>query len=126
MARRRGAAAKRDTGPMEPFKRITVKQAKTMLDKGDSVVVDVRQLDEWRAGHAKGAIHIPVDDVLSRIDELPADKNLLFICAVGVRSALACEMAAAMGRPPERLFNIEQGTPTWIEQKLPTSYNDDP
>ena len=97
-----------------------------MLDKGDSLVVDVRQPDEWVAGHVKGAVHIPVDEVLTRIDELPAEQNLLFICAAGVRSALACEMAAAMGRQPEQLFNIEEGTATWIERNLPTSYNNDP
>ena len=114
------------TTPLEPFKRISVDQAKRMLDRGDSVVVDVRRLDEWVTGHVKGAIHIPVDDVLNRVDELPKDKNLLFICAAGVRSALACEMAAAMGRPPERLFNIEEGIPTWIDKKLPTSYKNQP
>ena len=114
------------TTPLEPFKRISVDQAKRMLDRGDSVVVDVRRLDEWVTGHVKGAIHIPVDDVLNRVDELPKDKNLLFICAAGVRSALACEMAAAMGRPQERLFNIEEGTPTWIDKKLPTSYKNQP
>ncbi len=112
--------------PLEPFKRISVEQAKRMLDKGDSVVVDVRRLDEWVTGHVKGAIHIPVDDVLNRVDELPTDKDLLFICAAGVRSALACEMAAAMGRPPERLFNIEEGTPVWIQKNLPTSYKNQP
>ncbi|MSQ22623.1 MAG: rhodanese-like domain-containing protein [Dehalococcoidia bacterium] len=111
---------------LEPFKRITVQQAKHMLDQGNSVVVDVRRLDEWVTGHVKGAIHIPVDDVLNRVDELPTDKDLLFICAAGVRSALACEMAAAMGRPAERLFNIEAGTPAWIEKKLPTSYKNQP
>lgn len=112
--------------PQEPFTRIKVEQAKAMADRGDSVIIDVRQPDEWRSGHVKGALHIPVDDVLARIDELPQDKNLLFICQAGVRSALACEMAAAMGRPQARLFNIEEGTPAWIQKKLPTSYNNDP
>ena len=110
-------------GTEEPFARISIEQAKEMLDRGGSVVVDVRQPDEWVAGHVTGAIHIPVDEVLTRVDELPTNQNLLFICAAGVRSALACEMAAAMGRPPERLFNIEEGTPIWIERNLPTSYN---
>ncbi|MCH7705576.1 MAG: rhodanese-like domain-containing protein [Chloroflexi bacterium] len=110
----------------EPFSRISVDLAQEKLAQGGSVVVDVREPDEWQAGHVQGAIHIPVDQVLGRVDELPTDKDLLFICAAGVRSALACEMAAAMGRPPERLFNIEEGTPTWIERKYPTSYKDDP
>jgi len=113
------------TRPQEPFTRISVDQAKDMISSGDSMVVDVRQLDEWVTGHIKGAIHIPVDDVLSRVGELPSGKNLLFICAAGVRSALACEMAAAMGRQPEELFNIEEGTPTWVDRGFPTSYNSD-
>ena len=114
------------TAPQEPFKRISVEEAKQMLDTGDSVMVDVRALDEWQSGHVSGAVHVPVDDILARVDELPDDKNLLFICQAGVRSALAAEMAAAMGRPAEKLFNVEQGTPIWIERDLPTSYNDNP
>ena len=70
-------------------------------------------------------LSIPVDDVLARIEELPTDKRLMFICAQGVRSGLACEMAAAMGMDPEKLFNIEDGTPSWIENGLPTSYGTD-
>ncbi|MBI4310190.1 MAG: rhodanese-like domain-containing protein [Chloroflexi bacterium] len=112
--------------PQEPFTRIKVEQAKAMLDRGKAVMIDVRRLDEWQSGHVKGAIHVPVDDVLARVDELPKDKDLLFICQAGVRSALACEMAAAMGLPQERLFNVEEGTPVWIEKKLPTSYKNDP
>ena len=110
----------------EPFSRITVKQAKELLDGGNAVVVDVRNPDEWVAGHVTDAIHIQVDEVMNRIDELPQDKELLFICAAGVRSALACEMAAAMGLPTERLYNIEEGTPAWIESNFPTSYGNDP
>jgi rhodanese-related sulfurtransferase len=110
----------------EPFSRITVEQAKELLDGGNAVVVDVRNPDEWVAGHVTDASHIQVDEVMNRVDELPQDKELLFICAAGVRSALACEMAAAMGVQTERLYNIEEGTPTWIERNLPTSYGNDP
>lgn len=113
--------------PGEPYYRVSVEEAKEMLERdADAVMVDVRSPDEWRSGHVKGAIHIPVDEVLNRIDELPRDKKLLFICAAGVRSGLAAEMAAAMGLPPEDLYNVEDGTPAWIEKKFPTSYGDDP
>lgn len=112
--------------PQEPFTRISVEQAWERVQKEGAVVVDVRSPDEWVTGHVKGAIHLPVDDVLARIDELPTGQDLLFICAVGVRSALACEMAAAMGRPSDKLFNIEEGTGAWINHNFPTSYNDEP
>ena len=106
----------------EPFKRISVEQAKDILDRGGSTVVDVRNPDEWVSGHVTGAIHIPVDEVLGRIEELPEGQDLLFICAAGVRSALACEMAASMGISSAHLYNIEGGTATWIERSLPISY----
>jgi rhodanese-related sulfurtransferase len=110
--------ARQESG--EPYWRISLEEAKTMMDSGNSVVIDVRQPDEWASGHVAGAIHIPVDDVLSRIDELPADKDLLFICAMGVRSGLACEMAAAMNIATDHLYNIEEGTPAWIQGNYPT------
>ena len=104
----------------EPYWRVSLDEAKTMLDGGNAIVIDVRQPDEWASGRVAGAIHIPVDEILARIDELPEDKDLLFICAMGVRSGLACEMAAAMNLPTERLFNIEEGTPAWIQKNFPT------
>ena len=111
--------------PGEPYTRISSEEANEMVQKGNSVVVDVRQPDEYKDGHVTGALFIPVDDIMTRIEELPDDKDLLFICAAGVRSGLACEMAAAMGVDSERLYNIEEGTPTWIGKDLPTSYGNE-
>ena len=110
--------ARHDSG--EPYWRVSLDEAKAMLDSGNAIVIDVRQLDEWSGGRVAGAIHIPVDDILSRIGELPIDKDLLFICAAGVRSGLACEMAAAMNVDTDRLYNIEDGTPAWIQKNYPT------
>ena len=109
----------------EPYYRVTLDEVMELYDADDTVVVDVRRPDEYGAGHVKGAMHIPVDDVLARIEELPKEKRLLFICAAGVRSGLACEMASAMGLNTENLFNIEDGTGPWIDRGFPTSYGDD-
>ena len=104
----------------EPYRRISVQEALEMQGEG-ALIVDVRRPDEWVTGHAAGAVHIPVDDVLDRADaELPKDRDLLFICAAGVRSGLAAEMASALEFPLEHLYNIEQGTPVWIQAGLPT------
>ena len=108
--------------PGEPYRRISVQEAREMQEEG-ALIVDVRRPDEWESGHAAGAFHIPVDDILSEAEaKLPKDQDLLFICAAGVRSGLAAEMASALGFDPERLYNIEQGTPVWIEAQLPTDY----
>jgi rhodanese-related sulfurtransferase len=114
--------------PGEPFYRIDSHEAHSMLeeDKDSYVVVDVRRDDEWVTGHVTGALHIPIDDLTDRITEVPTDKKVLFICAAGVRSGLACEVAAAMGYESENLYNIEDGTPYWIAGSYPTSYGQDP
>ena len=114
--------------PGEPYYRVDSAEAHSMLesDPDNTVVVDVRRDDEWVTGHASGAIHIPVDDLAGRIGEVPQDKKVLFICAAGVRSGLACEVAASMGYEPENLYNIEDGTPSWITGNHPTSYGDEP
>lgn len=112
--------------PGEPYRRVTTDEAREMLneDQQGTVVVDVRQPDEWRAGHVAGAMFIPVDSLPVRVDELPKDKTLLFICAQGVRSGLAAEIAASMGYDSDRLYNIEDGTPAWIQKGYPTEYGD--
>ena len=112
--------------PGEPYYRMSVDEAAAMHEDDDVAFIDVRRPDEYTEGHIKDALFIPVDDVLARIDELPEDKKLLFICAAGVRSGLACEMAAAMGIESERLYNIEDGTGAWIEKGYATSYGSDP
>lgn len=111
--------------PGEPYTRITTDEAAELHGNDDYAFVDVRRMDEYMDGHVKGALFITVDDLLGRIDELPQDKKLLFICAAGVRSGLACEMAAAMGFDSDVLYNIEDGTPPWIEKGYPTSYGAD-
>ena len=114
--------------PGEPYYRVDSNEAQQMLDAepGNTVVVDVRRDDEWVTGHVTGAIHVPIDDLPDRISEVPQGKKVLFICAAGVRSGLACEMAASMGYDTENLYNIEDGTPFWIQGNHPTSYGDDP
>ncbi|MBM3943321.1 MAG: rhodanese-like domain-containing protein [SAR202 cluster bacterium] len=114
--------------PGEPYYRVDSREAYQIRQKDpqNTVVVDVRRDDEWVTGHVTGAIHIPIDDLPGQMDQLPQDKKLLFICAAGVRSGLACEIAASMGFDTENLYNIEDGTPKWIANRLPTSRGNNP
>ena len=113
--------------PGEPYFRVDSNEGRSIIgaDPDGTDVIDVRRDDEWVTGHVTGAIHIPVDDLADRIDQVPTDKKVLFICAAGVRSGWACEMAAALGYEAENLINIEDGTPAWIAGGHPTSYGDD-
>ncbi len=103
--------------PQEPFTRITVDESKEMMSRDNVAVIDVREPHEYAAGHVPNAKLIPVATVYARRDELPRDKDVIFVCSVGQRSALACEMAAAAGL--SRLFNLEGGTEGWIKAGLP-------
>ena len=108
--------------PGEPYHRVSIQEAAEM-HRQEVMVVDVRTQDEWVSGHIQGAVHIPVDNILAEAEEkLPRDQDLLFICAAGVRSGLACEMVSALGFDDQRLYNIEDGTPAWIDEDLHTEY----
>ena len=49
-------------------------------------LLDVRENDEWRAGHAANAVHIPLGEVVGRVDELPRDRRIVCVCRSGNRS----------------------------------------
>lgn len=103
----------------EPFHRVTVAEAKDMIGGDDVAVIDVREPHEYNGGHLPGATLIPVNSVFARREELPKDKKIVFVCAVGQRSALAAELAAAAGLPPDRLFNLDGGTEAWKKAGQP-------
>jgi hydroxyacylglutathione hydrolase len=104
----------------EPFERIDLDEAKNRMESGDVAVIDVRELNEWNAGHLPGAKHIPLNTVLNRISEFPTDKQVLLVCGTQNRSALAAEMAAAMGLT--NLAVIEGGTEGWKRRGFPVEY----
>ena len=109
--------------PREPFTRISVQEAKSKLDEGVAVMVDVRNPDEYVEVHASGVRLIPVNTVMSeiaQIRELAGDKEVLFICKSGQRSALAAEYATAGGLDDREQYNVEGGTIAWVEAGLPT------
>lgn len=62
-------------------RRITVSQLRDALKKGSALVVDVRTGRKYAAGHIKGAIHIPSDELPARAGELPRDRLIVMYCA---------------------------------------------
>jgi rhodanese-related sulfurtransferase len=103
--------------PQEPFSRLTVQEAKEMIDKGGVDLIDVREPHEYSDGHLPGARLVPLNTLPTHAGELDDANPIVFVCAVGQRSALAAEYAAAAGK--SNLFNIEGGTDGWAKQGLP-------
>jgi rhodanese-related sulfurtransferase len=83
--------------------------------------VDVREDDEWRAGHAAGAVHLGRGVIERDIVGRVPDKNALLIlyCGGGFRSALAADSLRKMGYT--RAQSMIGGWRAWTERGLPTS-----
>ncbi|HYJ46700.1 MAG TPA: rhodanese-like domain-containing protein [Pyrinomonadaceae bacterium] len=67
--------------PNDGVRRITTVELRDMVDKGTAVVIDTRDAASYKANHIKGSINIPVNDVASRIGELPRDKMIAAYCS---------------------------------------------
>ena len=87
-------------------------QALAMVEAGGTHIVDVRTHQEVAMGKIPGALHVPIDELEARIDELPRDdKNTLIYCAGGGRSAAACEFLSGKGYGG--LHNLTGGMGAW-------------
>ena len=53
----------------------------------DAFILDVREPDEWSAGHVEGSLHIPMGQVPDRAQEVPQDRRVVVVCRSGHRSA---------------------------------------
>lgn len=81
-----------------------------------SVVLDVREDDEWQAGHIDGALHIPMGDIPARLDELPEDGELVVVCRSGGRSA---RVVAWLVQNGYEAVNLEGGMGAWADAGRP-------
>ncbi|MNX61399.1 NADH peroxidase [compost metagenome] len=76
---------------------VTPKALKEELSKGEAMVLDVRKGDEYAKSHLKDALHVPVDELRARLDELPKDKRILVHCRSGFRAHLAVRILKDRG-----------------------------
>ncbi len=83
----------------------------TALNEG-SRILDVREDYEWEAGHIAGALHIPLDQIPARLDELDPDEDLNIICRTGGRSSRA---TIWLGENGYSAVNVTGGMGAWID-----------
>lgn len=98
-----------------------VEPLEVLEQKDQLTLVDVRRPDELQGelSHIQGVTHVVLDELALRIEEIPTDRTLVFICRSGQRSAHATEFAQSQGR--EQVYNMAGGMLKWNELHLPTA-----
>src|SRR5579864_3342386 len=101
------------------IKQIDAEQARKMLEQSGTVLVDVRESDEWRQGHIPQALGIPRGFLELRIKEKVPDHKapVILQCASGTRSLLAARALREMGY--ENVYNLNGGFNAWKDKGLP-------
>jgi rhodanese-related sulfurtransferase len=90
-------------------------RVKELLDAGEATLVDVREDREWDAGRAVGAVHIELNELASRAEEIPKRKTAIFYCRSGNRSAMAAD---AFDQAGWNAHNMAGGLVAWVERGL--------
>ena len=88
--------------------------AVTLLERGEAVLIDVREPVEWAAGHAPQVQLLPLAQVAP--DTVPQATRLLAVCRSGNRSGKAADLLAAAGVP---VHNVAGGMQAWSDAGLP-------
>jgi rhodanese-related sulfurtransferase len=95
-------------------KEITPQALVARLKSGESLmIVDVRESDEWNAGHIAGAKHIPLGQLQDRLHELESKRETFLVCRSGNRSGLACELLSEKGFD---VVNMTGGLNAWTDE----------
>jgi rhodanese-related sulfurtransferase len=92
----------------------------TLVDDG-ALLLDCRQPDEWEAGHAPGAVFIPMREVPERVAELPRDRRIVAICRSGSRSGRVTEFLVGEGYD---VVNLAGGMKAWAAEGYPVETDD--
>jgi rhodanese-related sulfurtransferase len=78
------------------------------------MLLDVRTNEEWADGRIGGSVHIPMDQLVQRLDEI--DDRVVCVCMVGARSARVAQFLNAQGR---EAVNLDGGLHAWANSGLP-------
>jgi rhodanese-related sulfurtransferase len=111
------------SGPTDgppPVPEVGAGEAASMVDAG-AHLLDVREDEEWRAGHAPDAHHLPMGTLAARLDDVPKDRTVVCVCRVGGRSAAVAAALVAEGYDAR---NLAGGMQAWAATGLPVVTDD--
>lgn len=101
----------------DEFRPVTREELQERLKRGEVVVLDVRPVDEFRAGHIPGAVSIPAEELAARLDELPSSEVVAY-CR-GPYCVLATDALNVLRASGWRASRLEEGFPEWRLAGLP-------
>lgn len=105
-------------GDRSTLRTITRDQLRERLRDGDVVVLDVRPQSEYAAGHIRGAISIPVQDLRSRLSEIPDGADVVAYCR-GPYCVYADDAVRLLDSEGLTAARLEDGLPEWAMAGLP-------
>lgn len=100
---------------MNQIQSVDVTTLKQWLDNDEVILIDVRELDEYKNAHIAGAILIPLKGCTAQIIPHNPEKKIVFQCQKGYRSYAACTACIELS-PHNILWNLEGGLSDWVEK----------
>ena len=96
---------------------VDVQTTAALREQPDVMILDVREQDEWDAGHIPGAVFMPMGQVPDRLSEIPKDKTVIVQCRSGNRSSQVTDFLAQQGFT--NVHNMAGGLNAWQSAGLP-------
>ncbi len=93
------------------IKSLTPESARELLELKDVLFLDVREPHEYLSGHIKGSMHIPINELQQRIQDIPTEKKIVTYCRSGNRSLKAAIFLCSKGF--KDIMHLEGGILKW-------------
>ncbi len=99
------------------YENLTIDAYRSDFERRQHTIVDVRSPGEYKMGHLPGTVNIPLNQLQQRIEDIPAGKPVVVVCASGNRSRSGANILAKAGR--EEVYNLMGGTKAWAQLGYP-------
>lgn len=93
------------------YKQISATEASILQQKGEAVLLDVREEQELEICRIEGALHIPLNEIPERYETLPEGKPVIVLCHHGMRSSKAQQFLISKGL--DNIINMQGGIHAW-------------
>ena len=106
-----------DRGALQP---VSQAELRRQLEDGRVIVLDVRPISEYNAGHIAGARSLPIDELNSRLRELPKSRRIVAYCR-GPYCVFADEAVMRLRASGYKVALLEGGFPEWKLRGFPVT-----